>query len=246
MMESLPQYRKTIAIRADSFLTYNSNIQWLQGYENKDTVSTPNNNNLKNKFTIHEDERLLKLVQENGNKNWGMISKLMGTRNPRQCRERWNNYLNPELRKDKWSPEEDELLDEKYAEYGPKWNKIAKFFVHRSDNSIRNRWMMLERHRLKAKSLQASKIRSEESFVKMQLPIPLIKMPQSISNEKKEQSNRFVSKLDESEENEQIVQEIFQSFEKRMMFGTSLAFALDHNFNLFSEDEFEKWESLSF
>ncbi|KAH0788933.1 Myb-like DNA-binding domain containing protein [Histomonas meleagridis] len=71
----------------------------------------------------------------------------MGTRNPRQCRERWNNYVNPDLRKDPWTPEEDKILEEKYAEIGPKWNKLARFLSNRSDNSIRNRWMMISRHR---------------------------------------------------------------------------------------------------
>ncbi|OHS97993.1 hypothetical protein TRFO_09164 [Tritrichomonas foetus] len=103
------------------------------------------------KFTPEEDDKLLKLVQTHGSKNWITIAQLMETRNPRQCRERWNNYLNPDLRKDTWSKEEDDLLDDKYSEYGPKWNKISKFFLSRSDNNIRNRWMMLARHRAKAK-----------------------------------------------------------------------------------------------
>lgn len=105
--------------------------------------------NLKIKFTPEEDQRLTQLVLQHGSKDWIKISNLMETRNPRQCRERWNNYLNPSLRTDPFSTEEDLLLDQKYAEYGPRWNKIAKFFNNRSDNSLRNRWMMIARHRAK-------------------------------------------------------------------------------------------------
>ncbi|KAK8853908.1 hypothetical protein M9Y10_016454 [Tritrichomonas musculus] len=105
---------------------------------------------MKIKFTPEEDALLLSLVQEHGSKDWIKISHLMnGTRNPRQCRERYKNYINPDLRKDNWTKEEDELLIQKYSEYGGKWNKIAKFFVNRSDNHLRNRWMMIARHRAK-------------------------------------------------------------------------------------------------
>lgn len=106
-------------------------------------------NNIKIKFTEEEDAKLLQLVMQHGTKDWIHISQMMETRNPRQCRERWNNYVNPALRTDPWSAEEDMLLDQKFAEFGPRWNKISKFFKNRSDNSIRNRWMMIARHRAK-------------------------------------------------------------------------------------------------
>ncbi|KAH0793122.1 Myb-like DNA-binding domain containing protein [Histomonas meleagridis] len=104
---------------------------------------------LKIKFTEAEDDKLSKLVSIFGCKDWIMISKLMETRNPRQCRERWKNYLNPELRKDPWTPEEDKLLCQKHDELGAKWNKIARFFNNRSDNSLRNRWMLISRRKSK-------------------------------------------------------------------------------------------------
>jgi hypothetical protein len=100
---------------------------------------------LKCKFTAEEDERLKMLVLAHGTDCWDVIAKLMGTRNHRQCRERWKNYLNPNLRTEPWSLEEDQLLVTKYAEYGPKWNKISRFFTNRSDNSIRNRWQLMLR-----------------------------------------------------------------------------------------------------
>jgi hypothetical protein len=105
---------------------------------------------MKIKFSPEEDAKLLDLVQRYGAKDWMKIANLMETRNARQCRERFKNYLNPDLRKDPWTREEDEILDQRYMEYGAKWNKISKFFVNRSDNAIRNRWMMMARHRAKA------------------------------------------------------------------------------------------------
>ena len=101
---------------------------------------------IKSKFTPEEDDFLMRLVLMHKNPNWNEIAAMMRTRNARQCRERWKNYLNPDLRLDPWTFEEDQLLIQKYSEFGSHWNKISKFFINRSDNSIRNRWQMLVRH----------------------------------------------------------------------------------------------------
>ena len=106
----------------------------------------------KNKFTPEEDRKLESLIQKYGAGDWLNISQMMGTRNPRQCRERWNNYLNPQLRVDPWTIEEDQLLVMKYQELGPHWAKIARCFMHRSDNSVRNRWQLLLRQSAKRNS----------------------------------------------------------------------------------------------
>jgi hypothetical protein len=111
---------------------------------------------VKVKFTMEEDARLLRLVQRLGAKDWEKISIFMEGRNPRQCRERWKNYLNPNLRKGEWTPEEDQILEQRYAQYGTEWNKIAPFLVNRSGNAIRNRWMMIARHRARALSLYST------------------------------------------------------------------------------------------
>jgi len=48
-------------------------------------------------------------------------------RNGKQCRERWLNFLNPSIRKGKWTVQEDLLLLQKQKEFGGnKWSKIAR------------------------------------------------------------------------------------------------------------------------
>jgi hypothetical protein len=91
----------------------------------------------------------LELVSRHGNKDWNSIAEQMGTRNARQCRERYNNYVNPSLRRDSWTDEEDATLIEKFREFGPKWNMIAKFFQDRSDMALRNRCQVINRHQNK-------------------------------------------------------------------------------------------------
>jgi hypothetical protein len=104
------------------------------------------------KFSPEEDSRLLELVQQYGSKAWNCIAAGMGNRNSRQCRERYNNYLDPSLRHDSWTNEEDLLLIEKVTEYGLKWNTIAKFFEDRSDIALRNRWQLIYRRVNRPKS----------------------------------------------------------------------------------------------
>lgn len=106
----------------------------------------------RNKFTPEEDEHLLKLVKESGSHpNWKVISNKMWTRSPRQCRERFKNYLDPELFHSEWTPEEDRLLYEKFQQFGNKWNVISKYIKGRSGNSIRNRWQILKKTTYKAR-----------------------------------------------------------------------------------------------
>ena len=118
---------------------------------------------IKCKFTQQEDFQLNQLVSRYG-KNWNLISKIMITRNPRQCRERWNNYLNPQLSNSPWTYEEDLLLAQIYAKCGPHWSKISKHFPTRSDNSVRNRWhALLKRSEKRMASSTASTSSSDDN-----------------------------------------------------------------------------------
>jgi len=47
-------------------------------------------------------------------------------RNGKQCRERWVNFLNPEIKKEPFSLEEDIFILQKKLEIGNKWAEIIK------------------------------------------------------------------------------------------------------------------------
>ncbi|OHT07794.1 Myb-like DNA-binding domain containing protein [Tritrichomonas foetus] len=101
----------------------------------------------KKKFSKTEDQRLIELTREFGTKNWKDISRRMSPRTPRQCRDRWENYLSPELNTNDWTLEEDNTLLEKQMIYGNKWKIIRIFLPGRSKNSIKYRYQLLKMRR---------------------------------------------------------------------------------------------------
>ncbi|KAK8884854.1 hypothetical protein M9Y10_043975 [Tritrichomonas musculus] len=98
------------------------------------------------KWSKEEDEKLKKLVEEFGVNDWRHLAKKMEGRNSRQCRERYQYYLNPSLIRGQWTREEDELIISLRNNLGPQWMKISKYFEHRTDAMIKNRYNSLIRN----------------------------------------------------------------------------------------------------
>jgi len=103
----------------------------------------------KTKFTQKDDDLLRDLVEESQEHDWISIASKMGNKNARQCRERWNNYLNPLLEKRDWTQEEDDIIIEKHMEVGCHWNVISRLLKGRSGNSVRNRFLVIQRKKIK-------------------------------------------------------------------------------------------------
>jgi hypothetical protein len=100
------------------------------------------------KFTAEEDELLREIVERCGPTDWRGISNRLGTRNPRQCRERWLNYLDPHVSSpNEWLPEEDARLESAFEMVGTHWNALASYFPGRSTNNVKNRFTLLQRRK---------------------------------------------------------------------------------------------------
>jgi hypothetical protein len=97
------------------------------------------------KFEPREDGILTATVHARGTSNWSDVAAALPGRTARQCRERWNNYVNPNLNTGPWTSSEDSFLLQKYQELGRKWHLIAGFFNGRARNEIRNRFLILHR-----------------------------------------------------------------------------------------------------
>jgi hypothetical protein len=97
-------------------------------------------NRVKGPWTKEEDMKLIELVKKFGPEKWSNISSYLPGRLGKQCRERWYNHLNPEVRKTGWSKEEEWMLFLLHRKYGNSWSIFSEKIPGRTDNTIKNHW----------------------------------------------------------------------------------------------------------
>ncbi|OHS93004.1 Myb-like DNA-binding domain containing protein [Tritrichomonas foetus] len=122
----------------------------------------------RNHFTKNEDNLIMQLVIEYGACGWKEMAKKTPGRSARQIRERYTNYLSPNVSKEPWTQEEDQLLLRKVDEFGKKWALISAFFPRRTDVIIKNRFMRITRVKTK---------KGEKSFESIKIPQTHLIMP---------------------------------------------------------------------
>lgn len=114
---------------------------------NKFSMKT-NENCQRSRFSKEEDELLKMLVNSQSQPKWSEIAQHFHNRTARQCRERYNNYLRPDLINGPWTVEEDELLIQLYELHGPKWSLISQNFNSRSSVNVKNHYSSLSSQKL--------------------------------------------------------------------------------------------------
>lgn len=91
-------------------------------------------------WTQDEDQKLLNLVAELGQGNWPNIAYHLPGRQPKQCRDRFVNKIDPNLRKGGWTAEEDKMIVAAHMRLGNRWHEMAKAIPGRSELQIKDRW----------------------------------------------------------------------------------------------------------
>ncbi|KAK3032259.1 hypothetical protein RJ639_037433 [Escallonia herrerae] len=103
----------------------------------------------KGPWTQEEDSKLMQHIEMHGPGNWRSLPKHAGLqRCGKSCRLRWTNYLRPDIKRGRFSFEEEETIIQLHSILGNKWSAIAARLPGRTDNEIKNYWNTHIRKRL--------------------------------------------------------------------------------------------------
>ncbi|KAI0160394.1 pre-mRNA splicing factor component-domain-containing protein [Xylariaceae sp. FL1272] len=89
-----------------------------------------------------EDEILKASVSKYGLNQWARVSSLLPRKTPKQCKARWNEWLDPSIKKIEWSKDEDERLLHLAKSMPNQWRSIAPI-VGRTANQCLERYQKL-------------------------------------------------------------------------------------------------------
>ncbi|CAK7326119.1 unnamed protein product [Dovyalis caffra] len=95
----------------------------------------------KGPWTPEEDQKLLAYIEEHGHGSWRALPARAGLqRCGKSCRLRWTNYLRPDIKRGKFSLQEEQTIIQLHALLGNRWSAIATHLPKRTDNEIKNYW----------------------------------------------------------------------------------------------------------
>ena len=134
-------------------LTHSFLMQATRG----NSVNRSNHSHIRKTFSEEEDFKLNQLVKKYGENEWDRISEMMEGRNARQVKDRWYNYLSPDLVKTPMSYAEDQYLIHYVNLIGRKWKMIANFFPGRTDIQLKSRFNVIMRKEIRDQKKELKK-----------------------------------------------------------------------------------------
>lgn len=119
-------------------------------------------------WTQQEDEMLIALVTQLGNRDWQEIAKRLSAttgieRLSKSCRQRWTDQLDPKLNHRPFTLGESELVVKYQKVHGNHWSLIASKLGNRSANMVKNHWYSMKRKLVRIKTQGSMDITRESS-----------------------------------------------------------------------------------
>jgi hypothetical protein len=149
--------------------------QTAMNQQNSGTIPGPRT---RHPFSLYEDALLQSLVSIHGSYQWNRIADIMN-RTPRQCRERWKNYLSPPVVYQPWTPEEEQDLLSAMREIGPRWQQIG-VRLNRAEVDVKNHYHFHVKPALEGRVVPKRKRRPLISAPVILVPAPVIPVPASV------------------------------------------------------------------
>ena len=109
---------------------------------------------VRGKWNPSEDAELMDALAEfpdDEEVDWRHVASKVNGRNAKQCKERFQLKLDPALKRDEWTAEEDALLLASFEKCNGRWIAVAKSLPGRREDAVKIRFRSLQR--------QASRVR---------------------------------------------------------------------------------------
>ncbi|XP_078282227.1 snRNA-activating protein complex subunit 4 isoform X2 [Rhinoraja longicauda] len=135
-------------MRVGNFIPYTKIAYFMEGRNSKQIVyrwsKALDPTVTRGPWTPEEDELLLKAVAKYGSRDWYKIQEMVPGRMDSQCRDRYRNGLNQNVRKGKWTEKEVSDFKALVEKHGVgKWSKIAAEMSGRTDTQCLSKWKAL-------------------------------------------------------------------------------------------------------